>query len=84
MALVTGVLFRGVIVPTSIQLLLLVMGIMADLILEGIGPSLVASSLGARSLTPEIKHVTSLALPRKPLLEALVGVFCSISLAFDT
>ena len=60
------------------------MGIMADLILEGIGPSLLASSLGAGSLTTEIKHVTSLALSRKPLLETLVGVFCSISLAFDT
>ena len=46
---VAGALLRGVIVPTRIQLLLLIVGIMADLLMEGIGPVLIGSGLGAGS-----------------------------------
>ena len=52
---------RGVIIPTRIQLLLLVIGIMADLLLEGIEPVLIGSGLRSKAsrLTTEIKAVSS-------------------------
>ena len=58
---VAGALFRGEIVPTRIQLLLLVIGIMTDLLLEGIEPVLISSGLRTKAsrLTTEIKVVSS-------------------------
>ena len=78
-------LFRSVIVPTRIQLLLLELGVMADLIQEGI-LLLLASGLVAVAtniLTYEVKVVRSLARSRNTLLEAMIGIFRSISLALD-
>ena len=58
---VAGALLRSEIVPTRIQLLLLVIGIMADLLLEGIEPVLISSGLRTKAsrLTTEIKVVSS-------------------------
>ena len=48
---VADALLRGVIVPTRIQLLLLIAGIVADLLVEGIRPVLIGTGLRAGSKT---------------------------------
>ena len=71
-------LLGGVIVPTGIQLLLLVIGVLADLLCEGIG--LAHISRGSNYLIIPIAVATD---GLTQLLVARIGILRSITLALD-